>query len=297
MSKLNNLENISVYKISEGIILYKNVFKDSGDILSFFKKAETYDENVYIMKKFDTWGHHGIWTEIDSDSFHIFRNANTEEEIEQKFILEKIYEGYKLVNKDFMSKYGDKDIWPRHYSKINLFNEGSNAKIAFLKYDANDGQRPTINVNAFHSDVFQQDMDTPGYKLIFTSMIYLNDDYGGGEICFWDGQKIVGYKPEAGDIVVFPSCEPFYHGVLNTYGQDRYAIRVNYCAVTDGSEEFKSRSHDPSLNYTNYKVGYKWIKDGMKYITTPNIKEHISIQPPTILTVNEMERLSLHAKD
>lgn len=300
MSKLNNIENVNVYEISNGIVLYKNVFNNSQDILSFFKEVELYEEDTYVMKKFDVWGNHGIWTEIDSASFHVFRSANGEEETKQKFILEKIYEAYTLVKKDFMSKYGNKDIWPKHYSKINLFNEGINAKIAFLKYDSNDkkgDKNSPINVNAFHSDVFQQDMDTPGYKLIFTSMIYLNDDYEGGEICFWDGEKIIGYKPEAGDIIVFPSCEPFYHGVLNTYENDRYAIRVNYCAVTDGSEEFKSRSYNPSLNYTNYKVGYKWIKDGMKYVITPGIKEHMSIQPPAILTVNQMKRVSLDAKN
>jgi len=300
MSKLNDTKNINVYKIGNGILLYKNVFKDFEDILSFFKEAESYKENIYIMKKFETWGHHGIWTEIDSDNFHIFNNANTLEEIKQKFILEKIYEAYKFVKKDFMIKYGDKDIWPSHYNKINLFNEGSNAKIAFLKYNTNDsenGKRPPINFNAFHSDVFEQDMDTPGYKLIFTSMMYLNDNYEGGEICFWDQDKVVGYKPEAGDIVVFPSCEPFYHGVLNTYNHERYAIRVNYCAVTEGSKEFKSGSYTPSLNHTNYKVGYKWVKDGMKFITTPGLKEHISIDPPEILNIEKMERVLLDAKD
>ena len=154
-----------------------------------------------------------------------------------------------------------------------------------------------FNFTAFHSDYFDQDMDTPGYKLIFTVMIYLNSDYEGGEICFWDGGKIVGYKPEPGDIIAFPSCEPFYHGVLNINNNNRYAIRMNYCAVTDGSKEFKDGTFKLSLNNTNYKVGYSWIKDGNKITTSPGIENNNFVDPPLILTTDKLERVLIDAKD
>jgi hypothetical protein len=304
MLKFNNIENVKAYTISNGIVLYKNVFKDIDNILSFFKEAELYEENKYMMKKFHNWGQYGIMTEVDSTSFHDFTdgyfNYNEPEEVKQKEVFEKLNDAYNFVKKDFMIKYGNSNIWPSHYKKIDLFNEGDNTKIAFLKYDvemAKLSELEKFNFTAFHSDYFDQDMDTPGYKLIFTVMIYLNSDYEGGEICFWDGEKIVGYKPEPGDIIAFPSCEPFYHGVLNINNNNRYAIRMNYCAVTDGSKEFKDGTFKLSLNNTNYKVGYSWIKDGSKITTSPGIENNNFVDPPLILTTDKLERVLINAKD
>jgi hypothetical protein len=303
MLRFNDIENVKAYKLIDGAILYQNVLKDTEEILSFFKEAELYKEDVYVMKKFHDWGQYGVMTEIDSTSYHGFTpehfDPNDQEQVKQKSVFEKLEDAYNFVKKDFMIKYGNKDIWPSHYSKVDLFNESENTRIAFLKYDlelAKKAELQKFNFSAFHSDFFEQDMDTPGYKLIFTVMIYLNDEYGGGEICFWDGKKIVGYKPKSGDILVFPSCEPFYHGVLNINKSDRYAIRMNYTAITEGSEEFKSGTFTPSLNYTNYKVGYRWIKDGNKFYSSPEAEKQISTSPPLILNLDQMERVLIDAK-
>ena len=306
MIKFNNIENVKAYTISNGIVLYKNVFKDTDDILSFFKEAELYKEDTYMMKKFHNWGQYGMMTEIDSSSFHDFTSGYFDpgepEEVKQKAVFEKLYSAYQFIKKDFMIKYGSSNIWPSHYNKVDLFNEGINTKIAFLKYDhamskVVESDKFEFNFTAFHSDYFEQDMDTPGYKLIFTSMIYLNDDYDGGEICFWDGEKLIGYKPEPGDVIVFPSCEPFYHGVLNIKNNDRYAIRMNYCAISDGSKEFKNGTFKPSLNYTNYRVGYNWIKNGKEVITSPESVNNTKVDPPLMLTIDQMESVLIDAKD
>jgi hypothetical protein len=303
MLRFNDIENVKAYKLIDGAILYQNVLKDTEEILSFFKEAELYQVDRYLMKKFENWGNSGVMTEIDSTSSHGFSSgyfdSSDQEQVKQKLIFEKLDDAYKFVKKDFMIKYGKKDIWPSHYKKVDLFNECENTRIAFLKYDvelANKAESQRFNFTAFHSDFFEQDMDTPGYKLIFTVMIYLNNDYEGGEICFWDGEKIVGYKPQPGDIVAFPSCEPFYHGVLNISNSDRYAIRMNYVAVTDGSEEFKNGTFKPSLNYTNYKVGYKWERDGKETITSPDLSNNIVVNPPLILTLDQMEKVVVDAK-
>jgi hypothetical protein len=303
MLRFNDIENVKAYKLIDGVILYQNVLKDTEEILSFFKEAELYKEDKYLMKKFEIWGNHGTMTEIDSTSYHGFApeyfNPDDQEQVKQKKVFEKLEDAYRFVKKDFMIKYGNKDIWPSHYKKVDLFNECENTRIAFLKYDvdlAKKAESQKFNFSAFHSDFFEQDMDTPGYKLIFTVMIYLNDEYDGGEICFWDGKKIVGHKPSSGDIIVFPSCEPFYHGVLNISNSDRYAIRMNYVAVTEGSEEFKNGNFTPSLNYTNHKVGYRWTKNGKETTTSPDLSINTLVEPPLILNLDQMERVLIDAK-
>lgn len=51
---------------------------------------------------------------------------------------------------------------------------------------------------------------------------YLNDDYEGGEIEF---QDYIGkpYKPEAGDLVIFPSAPTYLHRVLPITSGTKYA--------------------------------------------------------------------------
>jgi hypothetical protein len=301
MQNSDKANDIEAYSLIPGAIVYRNAFKDIDNLLSFFKEAESYAEDTYIMKKFHDWGDMGIMTEIDSQSINANPlDKNNQEDVRQKEIFQNIYNSYKYISKDFISKYANKNIWPSSYKKVDLLTEAKNTKIAFLKYnyekDSQD-KRFLKTSSAFHSDYFEQDMDSPGYKLIFTVMLYLNDDYDGGEICFFDGTKIVGLKPKAGDAVVFPSCEPFYHGVLTTYKNDRYAIRMNYCIQTEGSDEFKSGSYTKSSNQTNYKVPFMWEEDGVVFLTSPGMKDLSTwVLPPKILNTDQMERVRINAQ-
>ena len=64
----------------------------------------------------------------------------------------------------------------------------------------------------------------------FTALIYLNDDYEGGEIEF--PKQNIKFKPEAGSVLIFPTKEPYYHQshtvksgfkyfVLNEFGLEK----------------------------------------------------------------------------
>jgi predicted 2-oxoglutarate/Fe(II)-dependent dioxygenase YbiX len=54
-----------------------------------------------------------------------------------------------------------------------------------------------------------------------TAVVYLNDDYNGGEI-FFDFFD-VSYKPNRGDVLIYPTTFQYKHGVSEVKG-DRYAI-------------------------------------------------------------------------
>lgn len=59
------------------------------------------------------------------------------------------------------------------------------------------------------------------YVCTVSSVMYLNDDYEGGELEFTKlGFKI---KPEAGDIVVFPSTYIFTHASLPVISGTKYS--------------------------------------------------------------------------
>jgi hypothetical protein len=98
----------------------------------------------------------------------------------------------------------------------------------------------------YHTDYQQEKADARGYKFRVTCTMYLNDDYDGGELAFAileDRDKPeeavkFDYKPTAGDILVFPSIAPFYHGVKRLRKGDRYFIRNFWLEHFPGTPEW-----------------------------------------------------------
>lgn len=92
----------------------------------------------------------------------------------------------------------------------------------------------------YHTDAHHFNEDSPGNKFAVTCTMYLNDDYDGGEISFLDESngRIVKYKPKAGDVIVFPSGQPYFHGTHQVYNGDRYIIRTWWYEDFPGTEEW-----------------------------------------------------------
>jgi predicted 2-oxoglutarate/Fe(II)-dependent dioxygenase YbiX len=72
-------------------------------------------------------------------------------------------------------------------------------------------------------------------------VLYLNDDYDGGEISFPHVRNGVSIKPEAGSAIFFPSNYVFVHEVSEIKNGIRYALPNWYHNMinridTDGSE-------------------------------------------------------------
>lgn len=78
-----------------------------------------------------------------------------------------------------------------------------------------------------HEDTHQNYTD-----LIYSSVIYLNENYEGGEIHF-PQQKII-HKPKAGQLITFPS--PYWHGVKLVENGIRYTLAMWH---TDSKQKSK----------------------------------------------------------
>jgi len=59
-----------------------------------------------------------------------------------------------------------------------------------------------------------------------TVMIYLNDDFSGGEIEF--PQHDIKHKPTAGDVLIFPGNAAFLHQVQPILSGERYALMQSW---------------------------------------------------------------------
>jgi hypothetical protein len=75
--------------------------------------------------------------------------------------------------------------------------------------------RTTMGINKYDEGAFMGshvDFNEDNYYLAYTIVVYLNDDYEGGELYFNDLDIII--KPEAGSIIMYPSSAPYSHQSL-----------------------------------------------------------------------------------
>lgn len=94
----------------------------------------------------------------------------------------------------------------------------------------------------YHTDYVYQDRFDDSWKFILTCTMYLNDEYAGGDLKFKLNDEKFEYKPQAGDVVVFPSGHPellseqgvFFHAVGAIARAPKYFIRCFYQKFTEG---------------------------------------------------------------
>jgi hypothetical protein len=83
----------------------------------------------------------------------------------------------------------------------------------FVKYE---GPGQQFRIHADHG---------PAYNTTVSAVIYLNDDYEGGEIYFPRLDNLT-YKPKFGDIVIFPSNYIYEHASLDMISGTKYCVVV-----------------------------------------------------------------------
>jgi len=90
------------------------------------------------------------------------------------------------------------------------------AQEQFLCYRYRKGEQFTV-----HTDKPFQGEN--GLKSLFTFLVYLNDDFSGGQTLFPKIAKIKMILPKAGMAVIFPHDEP--HGSLEVRHGNKYILR------------------------------------------------------------------------
>jgi len=95
----------------------------------------------------------------------------------------------------------------------------------------------------YHTDFIMAQAENPGFKHWITCCIYLNDDYDNGEISFKIFKNdlsydLINYKPKSGDVLVFPSFSPYFHGVKKALNKEKYFIRLFWGYNYEGSAKW-----------------------------------------------------------
>jgi hypothetical protein len=112
---------------------------------------------------------------------------------------EEIYQKLKYCIDDYARYWGINVVY---YEAFN-----------FVKYE---GEGTHFNIHADHG---------PAYNCTVSAVIYINDDYEGGDLKFPRLDNLV-YKPTVGDIAVFPSNYIYEHASLPMQSGTKYCVVV-----------------------------------------------------------------------
>jgi hypothetical protein len=223
-SNFNDVEKII---IAPQIVVYKNIFKHSKEIINLLKESR--DPSF-----FDPWRDwYGQGFRRDAD-FNLLETLDPKED--QNLILEKQYldeinDCMRFIRQDYLSEFKDNGIWPPFIKDWDLLAD-TNKKywIDFFRYDVSmhNKLKDSELFMEYHVDEFPIPGEIKNTRHVATVNFYLNDDYEGGEICVYDSvsNNSYMYKPLPGDAVIMPSTEPFYHGVRHFDKADRYFLRA-----------------------------------------------------------------------
>lgn len=241
MHNLNIVEDINslVYKeIYPGIIVYQNMLSDPNKAYDIMMNSEANSNGKYFFKDWTPWAQFGTYTaakeehfwkdSIQDDTFHMEKNLYDEIAI--------AYD--RAISHYFM------------HTKIEIPEGARYSGQSWCKYNEGlDNFKNNLTMQ-YHTDFIISQKDMPGDKFHTTCTFYINDNYDGGDLNFYVNGHFIDYKPKAGDLVIFPSNEPYFHGVKTIKNGNKFFIRNFVIFTYEGSAEW----------FENQKIwgAYKW---------------------------------------
>lgn len=263
--------------IIPGIVVYKDVLKDSNKMVDIIKKTENDTDGMFVLEPNQSI-YQNIYTftgkkkqDLDPkprNGFHIIKTwvpwydfgiksqfsfakdlNNDDEDLNKQIEIQKeLVEAQFNCYYDYVNKWKDKISWPSYATNFTMYGgpfvdaDGSKNQMSFssleiLKHHPHPEKQYAI---PWHTDSWNHFENAPGSKFVITATVYLNDDYEGGEIQFinYEEKKLITYKPQAGDITFFPASKPFWHSALPVKSGYKYFTRVLITVEFEGTKEW-----------------------------------------------------------
>jgi hypothetical protein len=197
-------QNIVVENPAIGLNIYKNTF--SNDDANRY--IETLESNLSNNKKYK-WSDATVTNSptpikkardcVDFKYKQEDLGPKDEHNAELLDLHQEIYEKLKFCIDDYARYWGISVVY---YEAFN-----------FVKYE---GKGTHFNIHADHG---------PAYNCTVSAVIYINEDYEGGEIKFPRLDNYV-HKPKIGDIAIFPSNYIYEHASLPMESGTKYCVVV-----------------------------------------------------------------------
>jgi predicted 2-oxoglutarate/Fe(II)-dependent dioxygenase YbiX len=166
--------------LEDNIFYYKNILSNTDELIKFIENTDYLLEENSFLSPWKEWNAYqseylfGMQKQFKSNNLIISTSSGFSE---SKYIHTTIY--------NTIMKAAD------HYSEHHLIDPGMLSPISISKYFEGKLMGPHVDAH-----------DNDPTKTI-SCVLYLNDDYSGGELNFPDHGIFI--KPEAGSLVIFPS--------------------------------------------------------------------------------------------
>lgn len=242
--------------------IYKGLLPDHKEIFEVIKSTEN-TEGEHYFNKWTPWSAFGLYSSTKFKGGVQDQLGKNEIFDKQYWAAETVYDAYKIAVDDYIER-----------NSVILPEGAELGSSSFCKYHSNLNVLKNNLTMQYHTDFKQSEKDMPGNQFFLTCTVYINDDYEGGDIEFYIDGDTAEYKPEAGDIMVFPSGEPYYHGVKTANNGTKYLIRNFMIYPNPGSQEWLdnqakygavkwAKMEEERLSKDKYG-GNIFIKDGKK---------------------------------
>jgi hypothetical protein len=284
---------LNSYEIFKQCVVYQDSDFDHNAVLDVIKNSESIEDG-FLIEKWNDWYVFGSKSKFADPrqeknpvkSIADLDDIHTEAHLKVKDIIDKCIKDYVKnyldLNHSSYPSYVDFSTMEKGdvLESLNgiqivtcdttgdpIFRDATNgwtqSSYDILKHNPETGREYAIG---WHTDRPKGLDNSPGPKSILTVTIYLNDDYEGGEVSFLKdgGDEVVVYKPRAGDIVIFPSCEPFHHAAMPIKSDTpKYFIRHFLTWSYEGSYEWNESAKKFGID--------SWIKMEHDRVTSENI--------------------------
>jgi hypothetical protein len=241
-------DSVEVVEIYPKILIYKNIYKDIEKSIKVLVDSENNNKD----RAFSEWTKWSIFGEYLNPVLaygpenKIKNTENTKNQIE---LFEEVVDIFYYVTKDYSNRhnlqiFNELDTKIKNYEG-QLVDKWQVTGPAICKYHISDEEN--LHGMRYHSDYQREKQHSPGHQFEITVLGYFNDDYEGGELDFCIGKKLIKYKPQAGDVVVFPSGSPYFlsedgqvylHGVMPAKKTNKYFSRMFWRLYQDASPEW-----------------------------------------------------------
>lgn len=221
---------MEILELYPNVIVYRGLYSDPQRVIEFHRTNSEWRQ----------WFTFGDLATVKIKN-HTFSSFPSEEDWNQEIVQSEANIPIEVL--DILNAFYQAT---KHY-KENYFTDNiANWKFtapAICMYKTDGGADTNVGM-FYHTDFQQERADAPGDKPVMTCTMYLNGDYEGGEICFKvlneEGTDVeyFEHKPQAGDVLVFPSRAPYYHGVNKTTKGEKYFVRSFWQHEFPGTDEW-----------------------------------------------------------
>jgi len=238
------MENLDLkYKeIYPKIFVYTNLFPDHKSLHTIMKKSENESQGKGVYSKWTDWFVFGKYCSSRYYKFII-------QDIKESFDNGISYD-FDLYEQELLLHIRLNEAVTAAISNYVAINDVTLPENSYIS-DQNIGRyNPGVDTGEgktmqYHTDYGIGEWYWPGEKFLLTATTYMNDDYEGGEIMFSIGDEIIKYKPQAGEIIVFPSGsplypggEPYFHGVGGIRGSSKFLVRMYLKHSVNGEKKW-----------------------------------------------------------